>query len=321
MATPFSPPRSSGPELQVYALPTGQLTHPDRWLFEDGDPDLYKVRHPYPDYSFLITHPTGKNILFDLGLRSDLENVPKLIRGGYPIIEPKVHEDAFDILSRGPVKPEAIDAVIFSHIHFDHVGDCTKFPKSQMVAGPGSRKAASPGFPVDPKSGFDSNLINHPHYHELSWETDEWKALGPFERAHDYFGDGSLYLLDTPGHLVGHLGALVKTGNDEWVFMGGDCCHHRSLLVGSRPMSVTLGPAGQNSFHFDIPAAQSTIAKIRELNMTGQVFVALAHDSYLVDKMPEYPNSLNGWKTSEWKKGLDTILRNAYGTEYTCMMG
>lgn len=315
MATQLTLPQTSAPALKVYALHTGQLTHPDRWLFEDGDPDLHKARHPYPDYSFLITHPSGKNILFDLGLRKDLENVPKLLQGAYPIIEPKVPEDAYDILNKGHIKPENIDSIIFSHIHFDHVGDCNKFPKARMVAGPGSKQIGSPGYPIDLKSGFDSNLLNHPNYHELSWDTDKWQPLGPFERAHDYFGDGSLYLIDTPGHLLGHLGALIKTDDNEWIFTGGDCCHHRSILVGNRPMSVTLGPAGQKSFHADTSTAQKTIAKIKELDKTGQVLVALAHDSYLVGKMPEYPNPISGWKNSAWKKGLDTVLSNDYGAD------
>jgi hypothetical protein len=55
--------------LDVFALSTGQLSHPDRWLFEDGDNDMVKARHVYPDYSFLIQHPGGKSILFDLGLK------------------------------------------------------------------------------------------------------------------------------------------------------------------------------------------------------------------------------------------------------------
>ena len=54
--------------IEVYALATGQLSHPDRWLFEDGDTDLRKARNVYPDFSFLISHHSGKNVLFDLGL-------------------------------------------------------------------------------------------------------------------------------------------------------------------------------------------------------------------------------------------------------------
>lgn len=53
---------------KVYALAAGELNHPDRWLFEDGDEDIVKAKHPYPDFCFLIQHHTGKNVLFDLGL-------------------------------------------------------------------------------------------------------------------------------------------------------------------------------------------------------------------------------------------------------------
>lgn len=54
--------------VQVYALPTGRLQLPDRWLFEDGDSDMHNHRQYSPDFSLLIKHPKGK-VLFDLGLR------------------------------------------------------------------------------------------------------------------------------------------------------------------------------------------------------------------------------------------------------------
>ena len=181
-----------------------------------------------------------------------------------------------------------------------------------MIAGPGSHAASTPGWPVNPKSPFASAPIQHPKYHELSFERDAWSPLGPFQRAHDFFGDGSLFLIDTPGHMPGHLGALALTGADEWVFMGGDCCHHRSLLVGSRPMSVTVGPAGQKCFHREPEVAEETIRKIRTLEKMGKVFVALAHDSFLVGSMPEYPASVSKWSASGWKKGLDEILAQEY---------
>ena len=63
-------PDSNGIDpVKVSILPTGWLTHPDRWLFEDGDPDL-QIKSTYPDFSFLIEHHSGRKILFDLGLPS-----------------------------------------------------------------------------------------------------------------------------------------------------------------------------------------------------------------------------------------------------------
>lgn len=237
--------------------------------------------------------------------------MPEFLRKSiFHIISPSVDEDVGDILSKGPVSPSSIDTVVFSHLHFDHIGDCTKFPDADMVVGPGSKAANGVGWPVDPESPFSSAIVQHPKFHELSFE-EGWSPLDPFERAFDFFGDGSFYLIDTPGHTPGHLGALVLTGPDEWVFMGGDCCHHRSLLVGSRPISVTSGPMGR-CFHADPQEAGKTLAKIRELQKTGRVFVALAHDSFLVDTMPQYPQPLNGWSGSGWAKNLDRILHEHY---------
>jgi hypothetical protein len=56
-------------EVKVFALPTGKLYLPDRWLFEDGDNNMRKAREFSPDFSFLISHPSGKHLLFDLGMR------------------------------------------------------------------------------------------------------------------------------------------------------------------------------------------------------------------------------------------------------------
>jgi glyoxylase-like metal-dependent hydrolase (beta-lactamase superfamily II) len=122
-----------------------------------------------------------------------------------------------------------------------------------------------------------------------------------------------LYLLDTPGHMPGHLGALAHTAKDEWVFMGGDCCHHRALLVGARSVSVTVGPNGTPSFHKDPQTAISTIDKVNTLQSGGDVLAALAHDAILEGRMPLYPEKLNGWKGAPWKQSIDDTVRKIYG--------
>lgn len=310
MSSPL--PTSGTTYVDVSALLTGKLYLPDRWLFEDGDEDMLSVRQFSPDFSFLIGHPSGKRALFDLGLRKDLENNPTAIQNDYCRIAPVVPKDATDLLQAGPVSASAINTVIFSHLHFDHTGDCTKFPDADVIVGPGSRAATTPGYPHAAGSPFSGAVLEHPRFRELSFEKDSWVPLGPFLRAHDFFGDNSFYLIDAPGHMPGHLGGLALTGKDEWVFMGGDCCHHRSLLDGKRPMSVTVGPGGTTSFHKDPPTAMRTIEKIRLLEAQGDVLVALAHDAGLEGKMPEYPATLNKWKGSSWKHDHDAMLAKVY---------
>lgn len=64
------------------------------------------------------------------------------------------------------------------------------------------------------------------------WETlsGPWTAFGPFERAMDFFGDGSFWVIQAPGHMPGNLCAAAKLQSDEWVLLGSDCCHSRLVV-------------------------------------------------------------------------------------------
>lgn len=228
------------------------------------------------------------------------------MRPTYKILAPHVPQDVFELLRGGPVDPSSVIAVVYSHLHFDHTGDCTRFPDAEIIAGPGSKAFTTPGWPRKETSPFRSDILEHPHFRELSFEMDTWVPFGPFERAFDFFGDGTFMILDAPGHMAGHLAGLARTGSEEYVFMGGDCCHHRDVFTGARPMSVTNGPGrGGKSFHDDAETAMRTIEKARQLEAEGCVMIALAHDALLEGRMPEYPLKVNGWRASAWKKEID----------------
>ena len=54
--------------------------------------------------------------------------------------------------------------------------------------------------------------------------------IGKFN-AFDYFGDGSFYLLDVPGHAIGHMCGLVRTTPTSFLLLGADSCHFAGTLV------------------------------------------------------------------------------------------
>ena len=221
--------------------------------------------------------------------------------------------DAADIFDSGPHSAGSISAIVLSHLHFDHIGDCDKFPHASVIVGPGRRAATTPGFPSDTRSPFLGSVLDHPGFLELSLESIKWVPISPFPRAYDYFGDGSFYILDTPGHMPGHLSGLAQAGAQEWVFMGGDCCHHSDLLSGKRLVSVTVGPNATKIFHKDPPTAVKTRDLLRKLEADGRVFVALAHDATLEKGMPLYPERLNGWNESQWNKQISELVAQMYG--------
>lgn len=284
-----------------------------------------------PVYCFLITHGDTQ-VVFDLGVRSDWENyaphIVSLIKATTTVTRGKdvaaildAEADSSGIVN---VRSSDIRAVIWSHNHFDHIGNMATFPAStDLVVGPGVRAASIPGWPADSGSVVLTGDTEGRTVREISFASG--LKIGQFD-AVDYFGDGSFYLLDAPGHAVGHLCALARTTPDSFVLMGADACHHASLLrpteylplpasvpveirgscpgdvlaglIASRDVSpcsplfaVAGGPVFRNQGE-----AMETVRKIQELDAQDGVFVILAHDRSLMTRIPMFPNKVNGWR-------------------------
>jgi glyoxylase-like metal-dependent hydrolase (beta-lactamase superfamily II) len=132
-------------------------------FLEPADPSVsHFVIPPSPAYAFLVEHiPSAKKVLFDLGIRKDLENLAprnqKLIKStGWKITRSDDSAellDVYDVLEReGKID---IDAIIWSHWHWDHAGDPTRFPKGvELIVGPGFHDKLLPGYPTNPTSGI-----------------------------------------------------------------------------------------------------------------------------------------------------------------------
>lgn len=192
-----------------------------------------------PSYVFYIYHqPSGSRLLFDLGVRKNFQThfSPDLLKGLEELgMQIRVEKDVSEILTEHDLKPSDIDTIIFSHHHFDHVGDTTKFPcTTRLVVGPGYKQRYLPGYPEDPKAVETTTDTYHGRETieiEFAPNGHQVLTIGKF-KAYDYFGDGSLYLLSTPGHTVGHLSALARTTSkgengerSTFIFLGGDIAH------------------------------------------------------------------------------------------------
>lgn len=195
-----------------------------------------------PSYVFYIHHkPSDSRLLFDLGVRKNFRThlSPHLLKAMDGVgMQISVEKDVSEILAEHNVGPGDIDSIIFSHHHFDHVGDTTKFPgTTRLVVGPGYKQKYLPGYPENPNaSETTTDTYEGRGTIELEFQPNDHQVLtiGKF-KAYDYFDDGSFYLLSTPGHTVGHLSALARTTSNEdgdgstFIFLGGDIVH--SCLV------------------------------------------------------------------------------------------
>jgi glyoxylase-like metal-dependent hydrolase (beta-lactamase superfamily II) len=305
------------------AIPTDMalLPGPDRPTDpKDSDQKDDKPKKFYaPDYVFLIEHTaTGDKYLFDLGIRKDLENLPPtIVKNVLPQFdcEPKSPAEILQEHGTPDQQPEKVKAVIFSHMHFDHVGDGAKagFENAELWVGPTCCTYARPGYPVDDKAptlsetlptdgsrqifeAFVPDELLHEAkdkragkvmeglqkglYNAVALKKADWIGLGSFDRAFDVFGDGSAYLIDAPGHSAGHQMMLIRTttgsGDDTFVLLAGDCFHHPDLL--KEPRRTARPPYSKGGMHSDPEPALDTIYRTKEFAEKDNIWVVAAHD-------------------------------------------
>lgn len=166
---------------------------------------------------------------------------------------------------------------------------------------------------------------------EIDFEKESVQ-LGRF-RGFDFFGDGSFYVLDTPGHAVGHLAGLAQTtaDPDTFIFMGGDLCHHSGEIRPSKhlriPKEVTIAtpqaalpcpgaiyeklqiqrqrapdePFFEPTMGLDIPETIETIKKTQDADKEDNVWFIYAHDPKLHGVVDLFPQSANDWKVRNWR--------------------
>lgn len=234
--------------------------------------------------------------------------------------EAEVTKDIPDQLIEHGVPLSDINAIIWSHSHIDHVGDPSVFPSStSLVIGPGTPR---PGYPKDPTSTLLESAFTDRSIRELDFDKDSRLEIGGLP-AIDFFQDGSFYLLSAIGHKADHVIGLTRTGDDEWVLMGADSCHHLGQLRPNKylPLPETeacakyasLLPRGPSEpfyglpehLHDDVQKSRAVISKLQRFDADDRVLLIVAHDRSMVDDLELLPNSINGWKES----GIKELVR------------
>jgi glyoxylase-like metal-dependent hydrolase (beta-lactamase superfamily II) len=217
-----------------------------------------------------------------------------------------------------------LDTVAHSRFPYS-TGDVTTFPPSAtLVVGPGFKEQLLPGYPINPDSPvLEADWVNR-ELREIIF--DQRLQIGPF-KAFDFFGDGSLYLLDTPGHAIGHMAALARTEKESFVFLGGDCAHHCGVFrptpylpmpetvsdprhpevtrrgsdfINIHPYHSPVSPFYEPATHIaaDIQQNLRDIKGMQIFDADPNVLTMLAHDSSFLELFEGhfFPQKINNWK-------------------------
>ena len=129
--------------------------------------------------------------------------------------------------------------------------------------------------------------------------------FGPFPRAVDLYGDGSIYLVDAPGHAPGHLIAATRVGANTFLFLSGYACHvQESYRPGTRIVSTVM--------HAFPEVARETVGRLKTLDQEyGNAIVILAHEKEKAEEMPLFPDRVNEWAMGEARKRVTEIASRA----------
>ena len=95
-------------------------------------------------------------------------------------------------------KTVKLKRVCGSHSHWDHLGDPSTFPSStDIIVGPGFSEEHFPGGQPETDSTIKQEYYENRRLREISVGEFNLNIAG--FPAFDYFGDGSFYLVNSPG--------------------------------------------------------------------------------------------------------------------------
>ncbi|KAH9032902.1 beta-lactamase-like protein [Lactarius pseudohatsudake] len=309
MSVPLSLPAYRGSTVGVSALFVGNVSIPTSLIVQKPMPGHDTL--DWPLYSFLIENEkAGKKVLFDLGLmKAWKEKQPDVLAGAQKVNATfEVLADVSELLTSASVPLASIDSIIWSHHHVEHIGDPSLFPPTtSLIVGPGfkTNPTTYPGFPTNPDAHVSETAFQGRDLLELDFTTSSALKIGGL-RALDWFGDGSLYLLEAPGHTPEHIMALARTSADKFVLLAGDAAEHAAVLRPSplRPLPDTLSSSRTTPFYeptqFTMPdaaAGRATLAALQAFDASARVFVVLAHEPLFRDSGALFPAaSLARWE-------------------------
>jgi glyoxylase-like metal-dependent hydrolase (beta-lactamase superfamily II) len=223
------------------------LRFSDTYAFDD-----LKVQFVFSCY--LIKH--GNNyMLWDTGHSMTAPNVA-----------PKI--SVVDQLAKLGVKPEQIQYVGISHYHGDHTGQVASFPQATLLIGQGDWNAITA---PKPAAGVNAPPFAH-------WISGGGK-VEPLPADKDVFGDGSVVILNTPGHTPGHHSLLVKLREKGNFLITGDLVHfHENYNSNGVPW-----------FNVSRADTLASIDRFKKLAQTFKATVIIQHDARDIGKLPAFP--------------------------------
>ena len=179
-------------------------------------------------------------------------------------VAPKV--SLVDQLAQLKLTPQQIKFIAISHYHGDHIGQVGSFPGATLLIGKRDWEALAKPNPVADPAPF------------ARWIRGGGK-VEPVEKDKDVFADGTVVMLNTPGHTPGHHSLLVRLKNKGPVLLTGDLAHFRENYDGD----------GVPNFNTDRTETLSSFDRFKKIVKNLKATAIIQHDARDIAKLPPFP--------------------------------
>jgi N-acyl homoserine lactone hydrolase len=248
--------------IRLYTLDCGRIDFTDMANFSDtGDHDGEHGAMPVP--CFLIRD--GRDwMLWDAGLGDEIA----ASAGGREVVglHFRVPRTLASQLAELKLKPDDIRYVGLSHLHADHSGNAALFPHATFLVSPVELAWASA---ASTPEGVQPDRV----------AAVMRSRLEPVAADRDVFGDGTVRMMATPGHTVGHHSLMLHLRRAGWVILTGDVAHFQ---VNYDRDLVPLGNANRAD-------TIASLERIKGLAAHYHARVVVQHAADIFENMPRLP--------------------------------
>jgi len=263
--------QAPAPVVQLYAMNCGNAEFGDVGMFaDDGSMNGQSRTLVVPCY--LIRHPSG-DLLWDSGFTDQIAAMPggrmELPQMGATVIMPASLQSQLQQLS---LTPADIEFVSFSHQHGDHTGNGNLFAASTWIVDADERAYMFSDEARAAQSFAGYSQLENARTRTIEGDSD-----------HDVFGDGSVIIVQTPGHTPGHTILRVQLANAGTVLLTGDMYH----LAETRERRLVP------TFNTDRAQTLASMDKIEQLAAETNARVVRQHVREDFDALPRFPEALN----------------------------
>jgi N-acyl homoserine lactone hydrolase len=253
---------SAGPQLTVFDC--GKLNFESITAFGLSD-DATEVRELFVP-CYLIQHEKGL-LLWDFGLPLEIAGAGRVdLQPGSSM---QYDRSLLQQMKKLQLKPDDINFIAPSHMHFDHVGAIGAFPKATLLI---ARKEYTAAFSdAEANVYYDSSLY--------AAAADNPRVL--LDNDYDVFGDGTVMIIPAPGHTPGHQVLLVRLANSGTIVLSGDLYH----------FEASVKQHAVPEFNTDPAQTRSSMAKVEALLKSESATLWIEHNMAFAKSLKLSPAS------------------------------